>query len=41
MKDQPSISAPKPACPVEMFANENYQDEYQYTEFKGAIINFI
>lgn len=41
MKDQASISPPKPTNPVEMFANEDYLDETQSTEFKRKIMNFV
>lgn len=34
MKDQTSISFPKSTRPGEMFANENYLNENQDTEYK-------
>lgn len=41
MKDQASISPPKPTNPVKMFANEDYLGETQGTEFKRKIMNFV
>lgn len=41
MKDQASISSPKPAVPVDKFANANYLDEPQDKELKQTISNLI
>lgn len=41
MKDQANISSPKPAVPVDKFANANYLDEAQDTELKQTISNLI
>lgn len=38
MKDQASVFFPKFTSTAEMFANENYLDEPQNTEFKRTII---
>lgn len=40
MKNQASISV-KPINLIEMYANDNYLDEPQDTEFKWRVINII
>ena len=41
MKDQASISSPKPARPVEVLVNENYPDELQGTDIERRITNLL
>jgi hypothetical protein len=41
MKHQANVLSPNPNSPVEMFANDQYLDETQDTEFKRIVIKFI
>lgn len=41
MKDQSSLFSLNSTSPIEMFADKNYLDKIEDTEFKGRIINGI